>query len=119
MKKITLLGTGKPIREFIHSDDLASAIINCLKVPKNKFKRKFKNEMPIINVGTGESISILNLAKLIGKLVDFKGNIIFDKSFPDGTFRKDLNSKKIKELGWKPKIKLADGLKQVIKYRFI
>ena len=88
LKKITLLGTGKPIREFIHSDDLASAIINCLKVPKNKFKRKFKNEMPIINVGTGESISILNLAKLIGKLVDFKGNIIFDKSFPDGTFRK-------------------------------
>ena len=119
LKKITLLGTGKPIREFIHSDDLASAIINCLKVPKNKFQRKFKNEMPIINVGTGESISILNLAKLIAKLVDFKGNIIFDKSFPDGTFRKDLNSKKIKELGWKPKIKLADGLKQVIKYRFI
>ena len=94
LKKITLLGTGKPIREFIHSDDLASAIINCLKVPKNKFQRKFKNEMPIINVGTGESISILNLAKLIAKLVDFKGNIIFDKSFPDGTFRKDLNQKK-------------------------
>ena len=51
--------------------------------------------------------------------MDFKKNIIFDKSFPDGTFRKDLNSKKIKELGWKPKIKLADGLKQVIKFRFI
>ena len=70
-------------------------------------------------MGTGESISILNLAKLIAKLVDFKGKIIFDKNFPDGTFRKDLNSKKINDLGWKPKIKLADGLKQIIKHRYI
>ncbi len=119
LKRITLLGSGRPIREFIHSDDLAAAIINCLKVPKSKFKKKFKNEIPIINVGTGESISILNLAKLIAKLVDFKGKIIFDKNFPDGTFRKDLNSKKINDLGWKPKIKLADGLKQIIKHRYI
>ena len=119
LKRITLLGSGRPIREFIHSDDLAAAIINCLKVPKSKFKKKFKNEIPIINVGTGESISILNLAKLIAKLVDFKGKIIFDKNFPDGTFRKDLDSKKINDLGWKPKIKLADGLKQIIKHRYI
>ncbi len=118
-KFIRLLGTGRPIREFIYSDDLAEAIIKCLNVPYRKLRKKFKSKLPIINVGTGESISISNLSKLIAKFVNFKGKIIFDKNFPDGTFRKDLNSKKIKDLGWKPKIKLVDGLKQVIQHRYI
>ncbi len=118
-KFIRLLGTGRPIREFIYSDDLAEAIIKCLNVPYRKLRKKFKSKLPIINVGTGESISISNLSKLIAKFVNFKGKIIFDKNFPDGTFRKDLNSKKIKDLGWKPKIKLVDGLKQVIEHRYI
>ena len=117
-KIIKLLGSGKPIREFIHSDDLAEAIIRCLNCSNKKFKKYFNVNLPIINVGTGESVSISSLAKLIAKLVKFEGKIIFDKRFPDGTYKKNLNSKKIKTLGWKPKIKLYKGLKQVIEYRF-
>ncbi len=70
--------------------------------------------MPIINIGTGESVSIFELAKTISKLVGFKGKIVFDNNYPDGTFKKNLNSNKIYSLGWKPNIKLAEGLKEVI-----
>ena len=117
LKKIELLGTGKPIREFIHSDDLAEAIVKCLNTPNYKIRNKFKSKFPLINVGTGESISILSLAKLIAKYVNFKGKILFNKNFPDGTFKKNLNSSKIYNLGWRPKIKLKDGLKEVINLR--
>ena len=117
-KFIKLLGTGKPIREFIHSDDLAEAIVMCLNVSNSKFRRKFKSKLPMMNVGTGETISISNLSKSISKFVNFDGKIIFDKSFPDGTYIKNLNSKNILNLRWKPKIKLQEGLKKVIQNRF-
>ena len=117
LKKIELLGTGKPIREFIHSDDLAEAIVKCLNTPNYKIRNKFKSKFPLINVGTGEFISILNLSKLVAKYVNFKGKILFNKNFPDGTFKKNLNSSKIYNLGWRPKIKLKDGLKEVINLR--
>ena len=117
LKKIELLGTGKPIREFIHSDDLAEAIVKCLNTPNYKILNKFKSKFPLINVGTGEFISILNLSKLIAKYINFKGKILFNKNFPDGTFKKNLNSSKIYNLGWRPKIKLKDGLKEVINLR--
>ena len=117
-KKIKLLGTGKPIREFIHSDDLAEAIIKCLNVSNFQILNKFKSKLPIINVGTGETISILNLSKLIAKIINSKGKIFFDKNFPDGTYKKDLNSSKINSLGWRPKIKLYEGLREMIKKKF-
>ena len=117
LKQIKLLGTGKPIREFIHSDDLAEAIVKCLNTPNYKIRNKFKSKFPLINVGTGEFISILNLSKLIAKYINFKGKILFNKNFPDGTFKKNLNSSKIYNLGWRPKIKLKDGLKEVINLR--
>ena len=117
LKHIKLLGTGKPIREFIHSDDLAEAIVKCLNTPNYKIRNKFKSKFPLINVGTGEFISILNLSKLVAKYVNFKGKILFNKNFPDGTFKKNLNSSKIYNLGWRPKIKLKDGLKEVINLR--
>ena len=117
-KFIKLFGTGRPIREFIHSDDLAGSIIKCLRVSNSQFKKKFKSKLPIINVGTGETISISNLSKLIAKFVNFKGKIIFDRKFPDGTYKKNLDSKNIFNLGWRPNIKLQEGLKKVIKNRF-
>ena len=82
-----------------------------------KLKKLFKNGTPILNVGSGESISIKNLAKLIKKLTNYKGKIIFDKSIPDGTINKDLDSSKIFKLNWKPKTKLKSGLLKVIKSR--
>ena len=116
-KTVKLLGTGKPIREFIHSNDLAEAILVCLKLSKSRSKKLFNSKLPIMNVGTGENISISKLAKIISKYVTYKGKIIFDKKSPDGTYRKDLNSRIIRSLGWHPKIKLKDGLKKVILQR--
>ena len=114
-KKVSLLGTGKPLREFIHADDLASSIVKSLEIKSKTLKIKFKSKLPIMNVGTNEEISIKYLSKLIANLIQFKGQIIFDLKSPDVTYRKGLNSKKIRDIGWLPKIKLKDGLKQVIK----
>ena len=112
--KVKLLGTGKPLREFIHADDLASAIYTCLKVKKSFFHKKFNAKLPILNVGTNQIISIKNLSKLIAEYIGYNGKIVFDKKYPDGTYKKNLNSKKIKSLGWKPNIKFNEGLKKVI-----
>ncbi len=118
-KYIKLLGSGKPLREFVHSNDLADAIMTCLKISKNRLKFVFKSSMPIINIGTGENISILKLANTIAKLVGFKGKIIFDSNYPDGTYKKNLNSNKIYSLGWRPRIKLIKGLKEVVDNKLI
>jgi len=116
-KSVKLLGTGKPLREFIHSDDLASAILMSLKIEKKIFKKEFNNKLPILNVGTKDHFSIKNLSNLIAKYINFKGKIIFDKSSPDGTYKKNLDSSKINKLGWFPKINFHEGLKKVIQSR--
>ena len=116
-KSVKLLGTGKPLREFIHSDDLASAILMSLKIEKKIFKKEFNNKLPILNVGTKDHFSIKNLSNLIAKYINFKGKIIFDKSSPDGTYKKNLDSSKINKLGWFPKINFYEGLKKVIQSR--
>ena len=118
-KEIKLLGTGKPVREFIHSSDLAHAIFVCLTSSQKKIKKLFKNKLPIINVGSGESLTIMKLSRIIAKELEYNGNIVFDKSFPDGTYKKNLNSEKILKLGWKPKIKLSTGISEVIKSKNI
>lgn len=102
---ITLWGTGNPRREFLHSDDLASA---CLFLIKNY------DEEEIINVGWGKDISIKELADIISKIVGFKGKILFDTSKPDGTFQKVLDCSKIYNLGWKPNISLLEGVKRTV-----
>ena len=116
-KKVQLLGTGKPLREFIHAEDLADSIIRCLKLRPSILKKIFKLQLPIINVGTNEEISIKGLSQLIAKFIKFKGKIVFDKKSPDGTYRKGLNLSIIRKLGWYPKIKLKEGLKKVIENR--
>ena len=117
LKKVVLFGTGKPIREFLFSDDLASAIVKIINTPKKKILRITKNKFPIINVGSNESLSIKKLSELIKKLTDYKGQIYFDKNYPDGTFKKNLDSSKMRKLNWKPKVNLMSGLKAVINSR--
>ena len=116
-KNMKLIGTGKPIREFINSKDLATAIFQVLKISKSKINKDFKKKLPMINVGSGESVTINKLSKIISQIVGYKGKIHFDTKFPDGTFKKNLDSKKIKKLGWKPKISLREGLLPVIRSR--
>ena len=112
-----LLGTGKPLREFIHAEDLASAILFSLKLKKSKIYNIFKTKLPIMNVGTNNEISIKNLSQLIAKYLNYNGKIIFDKKSPDGTFKKNLDTSKLNKLGWHPKINFKDGLKKVIENR--
>ena len=106
-KNVILWGTGKPKREFLFVDDLSEALI---------FLMKNYNEKEHINIGSGIEVSILNLAKIIAKVIGFKGKFIFDTSKPDGTSRKFINSKKINSLGWKSKISLLKGIETT--YRF-
>ncbi len=101
---VTLWGTGTPLREFLHVDDLASA---CL------FLMKSYNEKEFLNIGVGEDISILNLANLVKEIVGFEGEIILDKSKPDGTPRKLMDVSRLNGLGWEAKISLNSGISTV------
>ncbi len=116
-KEVFVWGSGVALREFLFVDDLAEAIYLILNTSKKKLVKASKSEIPTFNVGSGEIISIKKLAYKIKNITNFKGRIIFDKKSLDGTLRKDLNSKKIKSLKWKAKIKLDKGLRMVIKSR--
>ena len=112
---VRLWGDGSPQREFIYSDDLAEAIYKVLLSKKNFLHKICNNNFPIINIGTGEIYSIKQLANIIKFKLGYKGNISFDKNYPNGVLKKNLNNNKIKKLGWSPKIKLGQGLELVIK----
>jgi len=111
---VEVWGSGRPIREFLHVDDLANAIFTVLKVEKKKINKIFKGKLPIINIGSGETITIKKLALLIKKITNYKGKVFFNKNHPDGTMNKNLDSTLIKKLKWKAKIKLAVGLREII-----
>ena len=115
---VTCWGTGKPLREFLHVDDLAIACLYVLEnwMPPLKIyenKEEF-DSLGYLNVGSGEEISIKSLAELIAKEIGFKGEIIWDTDKPDGTPRKLLNIDKIRKIGWNSKIKLNEGIKSTI-----
>ena len=113
-KKVTVWGSGKPLREFLYSADLAEAIYLALKSPKKKINKICKNKFPLINVGGSKNVSIRDLAYLIKNIIKFKGEIIFNKRYPDGTFKKNLDSSKIRKLKWKPLTNLHKGITKTI-----
>ena len=106
-KTFSIWGTGKPLREFLYVDDLSRAIIYILKENINE---------ELINIGSGEEISIHNLSLLIKEVVGFKGSLEFDSKMPDGNPRKFLDSSLINSYGWKPSITLQNGLKDTYKW---
>ena len=116
-KNVEIWGTGKPIREFLYVNDLAEAIVKVLNCSKKNIQKVSKDKLPLFNVGSGESLSIKKLVFLIKKITDFKGKIFFNKNFPDGTLNKNLDSSKIRKLGWRNKTKLKIGLTKVISER--
>ncbi len=101
---VTVWGTGTPLREFMHADDMADA---CVYLMKNYNGEKF------VNLGVGEDISIKGLAHLIKETVDYKGEILFDSTKPDGTPRKLMDVSYLHSLGWTHKINLEQGIKNV------
>ena len=102
-----ILGTGKPKREFVYVDDLAEAIL----VVAEKY-----DKIDPINIGSGEEVTIKQLALLIRRIINYNGRIVFNSDFPDGVPRKFLDSSKIYRLGWRPKTKLMDGISFVYKW---
>jgi GDP-L-fucose synthase len=100
-KQVVLWGTGGALREFLHVDDLARGI---------KFAAENYDDYEFINIGSGEEVSIKELARRIKEITDFDGEVIWDDTYPDGTPRKLLDSSKILNLGWKPEISLVHGL---------
>jgi GDP-L-fucose synthase len=102
VKTVTLWGTGSAKREFLYVDDLADACV---------FLMTTYNETSIVNIGTGEDLSIKELAEHVQRIVDYDGDIIWDDSKPDGTPRKLLNVSKLHELGWHHRTPLEEGLK--------
>jgi len=100
--EMTLWGTGSPMREFLHADDLAEA---CLFLMENY------NEAELVNIGTGEDVTIKKLADLVKQIIGFQGEIIWDSSKPDGTPRKLMDVSKLHGLGWHHKIALEEGIK--------
>jgi len=107
LPSVTIWGTGKPRREFLHVDDMAKA---CLFLMKNY------DSSEIINIGTGEDVTILELAHLVAEAAGFKGKIEFDATKPDGTPRKLLDVSKINALGWKAKIPLREGVERTVEW---
>jgi GDP-L-fucose synthase len=106
---VEIWGSGSPLREFLHSDDLADA---CYFLMQNYSEAEF------INVGYGEDLSIKDLALLIKDLVGYSGELKFDASKPDGTPRKLMDNSKLRALGWQPKIDLKTGITRILKEKF-
>jgi GDP-L-fucose synthase len=106
LEDVVVWGTGKPMREFLFADDLAEA---CIFLMENKSAKEIGE---LVNIGTGEDCTILELAETIKEVVGYQGKLIFDTTQPDGTPRKLLDVSKINSLGWNAKTSLLDGLKQ-------
>ena len=101
LKELVVWGSGTPRREFLHVDDCADALVHLLKV---------YSEMEHVNVGSGEDITILELAKIVTDVVGFDGQVVLDASKPDGTPRKLMSGEKLAALGWKPSRQLKAGI---------
>ena len=101
LPEVTAWGTGRPLREFLHVDDLADAcaFLMALEAPPD-----------LVNVGYGRDVSIRDLTELVASIVGYQGTIVWDTSMPDGTRRKFLDSSRITQLGWKPRIELREGI---------
>lgn len=112
---VTIWGTGKPMREFLHVDDMAAASVHVMELPKDGYDKHTQPMLSHINVGYGSDLSIAELAKTIAQVVGFRGDVRFDPSKPDGTMRKLMDSSRLRSLGWAPSVDLKSGLKQAYK----
>ena len=106
-KKVEVWGSGNVKREFLNVEDLSSAIY---------FVMRNKTDQDFINIGGGEHYSIKKIVYMLKKIIKFRGKIFFNRKYPDGVRRRQLDSRHIRKLGWKPKIKLEKGLKDYCEY---
>ncbi len=107
LPSVTLWGTGRPRREFLHVDDLADACVFLME--------RYSGDVPV-NVGCGEDLTIADLAELVRQTVGYTGAVVFDASKPDGTPRKLLDVSRLRELGWQPRIPLREGIRRTYEW---
>lgn len=113
-RTVQVWGTGTPRREFLYSDDLADACVFLLQLPAEEFARLMPaGQAPLVNIGVGEDVTIRELAETICRVLDYRGDLQFDPSKPDGTPRKLLDVSRMRALGWQPKVSLEEGIQRV------
>jgi GDP-L-fucose synthase len=111
-KEVVIWGTGSPKREFLYVDDMAAASVFVMELPKERYDSVTSSMQNHLNVGFGSDIMIAVLAALIGKVIGYEGQIVFDTTKPDGSPRKLLNSVRLQSLGWSPQVDLEIGLQK-------
>ncbi len=111
---IIMWGSGKPLREFLHVDDMAAACLFAMQLEDDVFVKMMADDgISFLNVGAGREISIYDLVNLVARVVGYEGNILWDDSRPDGNSRKLLDITRLTQLGWQPSISLEEGIRQV------
>lgn len=111
-REVVIWGSGKPMREFLYVDDMAAAAVHVMSLPPESYAAVTDPMQSHINVGSGNDVSIHDLAHLVGEVVGFGGRIVFDATKPDGTPRKLLDVSKLRALGWSAHTPLRDGLQR-------
>ena len=111
VKELVVWGTGSPRREFLFSDDLAEACVYLMELDEARYGSLLREDAPpLINIGTGEDVTIRELAETVARVIGFEGKLVFDATKPDGTPRKLMDSGLIHSLGWKHSVELEDGI---------
>ena len=113
---VTIWGSGTPMREFLHVDDMAAASIHVMELDTDTFKANTQPMLSHINVGTGIDCTIRELAETVAKVTGFEGRLEFDATKPDGTPRKLMDVSRLADLGWKASISLEDGLRDAYEW---
>lgn len=110
-RAVTIWGSGRPRREFLHADDMAEACVHLMRLPEGGFAPLVAPQAaPLVNVGAGKDISIAELAALVAEIVGYRGEFVYDASKPDGTPRKLLDVSRLAALGWRARIGLREGI---------
>ncbi|MBQ0767052.1 MAG: GDP-L-fucose synthase [Sulfitobacter litoralis] len=110
--EVVIWGSGKPMREFLHVDDMAEASLFVLDLPRDVYAAQTHPMQSHINVGTGCDVSIAALAQMVAEVTGFEGRLVFDTSKPDGTMRKLMDVSRLADMGWRARTDLKDGLRE-------
>ena len=113
-KEVKCWGSGRPMREFLYSEDLGLAIVKLVGLIIDSSNNEFEsesNQKTCVNVGSSYEVSVIELSKIIANEINYQGNIIWDSNMPDGTYRKKLDTSFLEKYGWKSSTKLPDGIK--------
>ncbi|NWD75640.1 GDP-L-fucose synthase [Pseudomonas gingeri] len=116
VEEVVIWGSGTPMREFLHVDDMANASVHVMELDEVQYREHTQPMLSHINVGTGEDCSIRELAQTVATVTGFKGRLVFDSSKPDGSPRKLMDVSRLGLLGWRASIGLEDGLRDAYKW---